>query len=74
MAERNRHDSAFERKARERLVEGTAAANAHGAEDDKLVLAPGGEHSLQRSENVVADAGSRMRKRRDVVRDPHECV
>src|SRR5205807_1919942 len=31
----------------------------------------GGEHPLQRAEDVVADARPRMREGRDVVRDPH---
>ena len=54
------------------LLEQATAANADGAERDDLVRASSGrQHPAQRAEDVVADARSRMREGRDVVRDSH---
>ena len=55
----------------QRCVQQLPAVNAHGAEGDDLVPAACLEHPGQRTEDVVADARSRMREGRDVVGDPH---
>ena len=70
--ERDGEEALLDRQAVERLVEQAAPADARGTERDDLAFrARRLEHALQRSQDVVADARSRMRERRDVVGDPH---
>jgi hypothetical protein len=71
MCERHRQYTLVDIEAFEGLVEDLPPADADGAESDEIVLLLRLNHSLQRSEDVVADARPRMREGRDVVRDPH---
>jgi hypothetical protein len=70
---RNHHDETpIDAQPFERLVHELAAPHTDRSEGNELVLvAAGGDHPSQGSENVVADAGSRVRERRHVVRDSH---
>ena len=74
MTEGNRDRLALEREIAECTLEGCTAADAHRTEGDELVVSVHRKHSFQRAEDVVADARSRMRERRDVVGDPHGAV
>ena len=62
----------LDRKIRQCRVEQPPPSDADRTEGDELVRAVRRlGHSLQSTEDVVADARPRMRERRDVIDNPH---
>ena len=65
-------DALLDVQSLERLVEQAPASDADRSEGDDFAFGPRRlEHAFQRAEDVIADARSRMREGRDVVRDSH---